>query len=183
VAPVPFKDLNKDNYKDVLISNSVNLIDRWGSKNWSSPASHVAVFLGDKNGKRWYMDNTSEHGPVIKEEQDFLKQYGERNMDVATLVGEPISPAEADAIFKAAHELREMGITFGIGDKKMVCSEAGRWLLMRAGRYVPAAETPMPVVPTAGDFIVKEDLVKCSPADFYDNQEYFLIRPLNIQRK
>jgi hypothetical protein len=184
IAPVLAKDWQKAGAKDVLISNAVNLLDRWGSNCWSSPASHVAVFLGERNGKRWYMDNTSEHGPVIKEEGQFLKEYGERQMDIATLVGEPLSPAEAKAIFKAAHELRDTGIKYGIGsDKRMVCSEAARWLILQTGRDIPGTESQPAEVNLLVPFLQKKDLVSYSPADFYKNREYFVIRPLDIKRK
>ena len=184
IASVPFADREKAGMKDVLISNAIKLLDRWSTNCWSSPASHVALYLGERNGKRWYEDNTSEHGPVIKEEQEFLKEYGARKMDVATLVGEPISPAEAEAIFKAVHELRDAGITYGVGsDKRMVCSEAARWLLMKAGRDIPRTESGPGYPNLITAFIQKKDLVTYSPADYYDNQGYFLIRPLDIQRK
>lgn len=183
MAPVPFKDREKAGMKDVLISNGVNLLDRWGSNNRSSPASHAAVFLGEKNGKRWYMDNTSAHGPVIKEEHEFLKEYGQRQMDVATLVGEPISPAEGDAIFKAAHELRDEGITYGIGENKMVCSDASRWLLLKAGREIPSTQSENAKILGITTRLNKKDFVSYSPADFYDDEQFFVIHSLDLQRK
>jgi hypothetical protein len=184
VAPIPFKDWEKAGVKDVLISNGTNLLDRWGSSNWSSPASHAAIFLGERNGKRWYMDNTSEHGPVIKEEQLFLKEYGQLQMDVATLVGQPISAEEGRKIFDAAHRLRDEGISYGIGDPdKMVCSESARWLLLQAGREVPGTQSGNAKILGITTRLNKKDFVNYSPADFYDNEQYFVIHSLDIKRK
>jgi hypothetical protein len=121
---------------------------------------------------------------VLFRSHQFLKEYGQRQMDVATLVGEPISRAEGDAIFKAAHELRDAGIKYGVGsDKRLVCSDASRWLLLQAGRDIPRTEggPGYPNLITA--FVQKKDVVSYSPADYYDQQEYFVIRPLNIERK
>ena len=67
-------------------SEAIRFLDQYGSDNWTSPASHAATYLGERDGKRWYLDNTME-GPVIKDEAEFMKKYGSRQMDVATLVG------------------------------------------------------------------------------------------------
>jgi hypothetical protein len=186
VAPIPSRDIGKAGWRDVLISNGINLLDRWGSENWSSPASHAAVFLGERNGKRWYLDNTSSHGPVIKEEPEFLKEYGKRKMDVATLVGQPLSLHEAQELWKGAHELRNT-TSYGIkilaykGDDAMVCSESARWLLLRAGRRVP--ETQSPDKKILNTELNKKQFVTFSPSDFYESQQYFLIHRLNIEGK
>lgn len=184
VSRVYLKDWQKSGASDILISNAVSLIDKWSSNCWSSPASHAAVFLGERGGKRWYMDNTSEHGPVIKEEGQFMKEYGAREMNVATVAAEPISEAEAEIIFKAAHELRDAGIKYGIlSEKRMVCSDAARWLLMQAGRDIPRTEGDPGYPNLITVFVQKKDLVSYSPADFYGNREYFIVRPLNTNKK
>jgi len=172
VAPVKLNG-SKDLW-DVAVSNTIRWADSYAS-NWSSPASHAAIYLGEKNGRRWYLDNTSHPGPVIKEESQFLKEYGARQMDVATLVGQPLSPAEGDRLWQGAHELRETK-KYGIwSDDRMVCSEAARWELVRAGRTVPETAGP-DKAPGFG----KSTFVKFSPADFYHNEQYFLIHRLGI---
>jgi len=184
VSPVPFKDWEKAGIGDVLISNGVNLLDRWGSNNWSSPASHAAIFLGERNGIRWYMDNTSEHGPVIIQEKEFLNRYGQRQMDVATLVGQPISAEEGRKIFEAAHRLRDEGIGYGIWNSdKMVCSESARWLLLQAGREVPETQSANAKILGIPIGLNKKDFVKYSPADSYDNEQYIVIHSLDMKRK
>lgn len=187
VAPVPMKGRLKDegwqHFKDVLISNGIQLLDRWGSDNWSSPASHAAIFLGEHNGRRWYLDNTGAHGPVIKEEQGFLKEYGQRRMDVATLVGQPLSRHEGQELWKGAHELRNT-TTYGIwANDKMVCSEASRWLLLRAGRRVPETESANKKSFGIDTGLSKKRFINFSPADFYEEQQYFIVHQLGIDRK
>lgn len=46
------KDTDIRHLKDYAVSKTVNFLDRWSSDNWSSPASHAAVFLGMRDGKR-----------------------------------------------------------------------------------------------------------------------------------
>jgi hypothetical protein len=120
------KDEDAKHLWDVMVGNGINFMDRWGSDNWTSPASHAAIFLGMRNGKRWYLNNTSDHGPVIMEESAFLKEYGGRRMDVATLVGQPLSQHEGQELWKGAHELRNT-TRYGIwANDRMACSEASR---------------------------------------------------------
>jgi len=202
VAPDPMKSIVQKNafkekktyFKDVLISNGINLLDRWGSGNWSSPASHAAIFIGERKGKRWYLDNTGT-GPVIKEEKEFLKQYGQRQMDVATLVGQPLSRYEGEEMWKGAHELRNTtsywpsgvpnaGRVFtGSNDDGMVCSETSRWLLLRAGRRVPETESKNAKMLGIDTGLNKRQFVTFSPSDFYEERQYFIIHQLGIKRK
>ncbi|OPY79823.1 MAG: hypothetical protein A4E64_00283 [Syntrophorhabdus sp. PtaU1.Bin058] len=189
VAPWPKKDLKKAGLWEVGVSNGINLMDRWGSGNWSSPASHAAIFLGERNGKRWYMDNTGK-GPIIKEEQAFLKEYGARKMDVATLVGQPLSQHEGEEMWKGAHELRNTttywpsGVPHvGSSDTGMVCSEASRWLLVRAGRRVPETQSANAKVSGVDTGLNKKQFVNFSPSDFYENQQYFVVHQLSLYRK
>jgi hypothetical protein len=187
VAPVRVKERLKDesiqHAKDVLISNGINFLDRWGSDNWSSPASHAAIFLGVRNGERWYLDNTSAHGPVILAEKDFLKEYGQRGMDVATLVGQPLSQHEGQELWKGAHELRKT-TRYGIwANDKMVCSETSRWLLVRAGRWVPETQSPDAKIRGVDTGLNKKKFVNFSPSDFFESQQYFVVHKLGMQSK
>jgi hypothetical protein len=183
VAAIPLEDYKKAGVWEVGKSNAINLLDQWGSNNWSSPASHAAIYLGVRNGKRWYLDNTSEHGPVIKEEGYFLKEYGQRQMDVATLVGQPISQHQGEEIWKAAHELAKM-ISYGIwANDKMVCSETSRWVLVRAGRRVPETQSENRKILGVDIGLNKKEFVNFSPSDFYNNEQYFVIHPLSMQSR
>ncbi len=190
--PNPVKNLNNLAPGDVILvatdlkdlkSKGINFLDRWGSDNWSSPASHAAIFLGVRNGERWYLDNTSAHGPVILAEKDFLKEYGQRGMDVATLVGQPLSQHQGQELWKGAHELRKT-TRYGIwANDKMVCSETSRWLLVRAGRWVPETKSPNAKVLGGDTFLNKKMIVTFSPSDFYENQQYFVVHQLGMQHK
>lgn len=202
VAPWSLKDRNKAGYWEVGVSNGINLLDKWGSNNWSSPASHAAIFLGVRNGKRWYMDNTGK-GPVIKEEKEFLREYGARKMDVATLVGQPLSKREGDELWKGAHELRNTttywpskvpnvkGIKGAVtgsnndggNDAGMVCSETSRWLLLRAGRNVPETSSESKKILGKDTGLRKKQFVTFSPSDFYEEQQYFVVHQLSFQQK
>ena len=187
VAPYTADDHKKAGAWNFGVSNGINLLDRWGSNNWSSPASHAAVYLGEKNGKRWYFDNTGK-GPVILEEGKFLQDYGVRNMDVATLVGQPLSMHEGEEIWKGAHELRNT-MSYGPSqfmnwgpDYAMVCSESSRWLLVRAGRRVPETASPDAKVAGLDSGLNKNQFVKFSPSDFYTTTQYFVIHRLDVNK-
>ena len=183
VGAISLKDYKKTGIWEAGKSNAINFLDRWGSNNWSSPASHAAIFLGERNGKRWYLDNTSDHGPVIKEEAQFLAEYGQRQMDVATLVGQPISQHQGEEIWKAAHEMRKM-VKYGIwANDKMVCSETSRWVLVRAGRRVPIKKSENRKLLGVDVGLNKKYFVDYSPADFYANEQFFVIHGLGLQRK
>jgi len=185
VAPWAVKDRNAAGYVALLESNGINWLDRWGSDNWSSPASHTALYLGERNGRRWYLDHTLQ-GPVIMEESAFLKEYGARGMDVATLVGQPLSRLEGDELWKAAHELGQT-IKYGpsklLGNDRMVCSEAARWALVRAGRRVPETRSGNAKILGMDSGLNKKNVVDFSPSDFYENQQYFLVHRLGIRKK
>ena len=170
-----------------MISNGINFLDRWGSDNWTSPASHAAIFLGKRNGKNWYLDNTGV-GPVIKDEKEFLEEYGQRRMDVATLVGQPLSQHEGQELWKGAHELRKT-TSYGVkflqhdGNDAMVCSEASRWLLLRAGRRVPETTSENVKVGGVDTGLNKKQFVSFSPSDFYDQEQYFVIHRIGMNKE
>lgn len=168
------------------LSNGINWLDRKGSNNPSSPASHAIVFLGKRNGKNWYLDNTYATGPVIKDEKAFLQEYGHRSMDVATLVGQPLSAHEGQELWKGAHELRN-NASYGIkmlqynGNDVMVCSEASRWLLVRAGRRVPETQSGDMRIGGVDAGLAKRQFVAFSPSDFYEQDQYFIIHRLTLR--
>jgi hypothetical protein len=183
--PSPIKNLSELTPGDVILispdgkmSKLLNKVDRWASDDSRSPASHTATYIGEKYGKRFYLNNTPEEGPVIMEERYFLAKYYERDMHVATMVGEPLSKHQGDELWKGATELTKTG-GYGIStlpsplkaNDNMVCSEASRWLLLRAGKYVPETKDA-----------TKSIAVKFSPADFYDDQQYFIVHKLGMNK-
>lgn len=179
VAPIPLKDATTvKGLWEAEKSQVISFADQWGSDRWNANASHAAIFLGERNGKRWYLNNTSEHGPVILEEREFLREYGERQMDVASYVGEPISKEQGLEIWKAAHELRNTK-KYGIwAENRLVCSEACRWLLLCAGRSVPERQGENATIHGFDTHLNKKDFVTFTPADFYENQQYFVVQRL-----
>ena len=175
---IPFAERDKYGWKDTALSQGINFADRLASSNYTSQASHVALFLGARNGKRWFLNNTTEHGPVIIQESEFLRLYSGRDMDFARLIGKPISKEEGDLIWKAAHEQRETK-TYGIWSKdRMVCSESARWALMSTGRDIPEQTTGDVKFLGTQSGVNKKEFVNFSPADFYASWKYFIIRPL-----
>jgi hypothetical protein len=175
---IPFAERDKYGWKDTALSQGINFADRLASSNYTSQASHVALFLGTRNGKRWFLNNTTEHGPVIIQESEFLRLYGGRDMDFARLIGKPISQEEGDLIWKAAHEQRETK-TYGIWSKdRMVCSESARWALMSTGRDIPEQTVSDVKFLGTQSGVNKKAFVNFSPADFYASWKYFIIRPL-----
>jgi len=64
--------------------------------------------LKEVNGKKLFLDHTSERGSHIIDEDEFLRTYGERGVLVAsprTAVAQPVREAEAAGIWEAAKEL------------------------------------------------------------------------------
>ena len=138
------------------------------------------------------MDNQSVEGPRIKTEGEIEKEYGTRPMDVARPaelgIAQPLSKAEGAKLWAAARELgilelasepRKAGnfvdkSNYGLyGDDNMVCSEASRWALIKAGRQIPTTDSPF-----------KKLLgVYFGPANFYSQEQYFLISPLGKPAK
>jgi len=192
--PNPVKNIADLASGDVILvapsdmgSEAIRFLDRYGSDNWTSPASHAAIYLGERDGKRWYLDNTME-GPMIKDEAEFMKKYGSRQMDVATLVGQPLSRHEGEELWKGANELMKTtkyGTSrfLNITNDRMVCSEASRWLLVRAGRRVPKTESEDKAILGIKTRLNKNKFVDFSPSDFYKKQQYFVVNQLSIQRK
>jgi hypothetical protein len=163
---------------DMLQSQVINFLDRLASSNSPSQAYHVALFLGERNGKRWFLNNTLASGPVIIQESEFLRMYRGHDMDFARLIGKPISKEEGDHIWEAAHDQRNTQ-KYGIWFKnRIVCSESARWALMNTGRDIPERTDADVKFLGADTGLNKKEFVKFSPADFYASWKYFIVRPL-----
>lgn len=195
--PPPGKAFDELQPGDVLLispddsssSKWIRRLDRFSSQ-VESPASHALIYLKEVNGKKLFLDNVSGAqkdeaagiGPHIITGEQYLKIYGQREANVATLL-QPLKKDQAARLWTAA---REMGINelsdqqrksgnwidksgFGLyGNDNMVCSEASRWALIKAGRWIPGTRSPLKKL--AG--------VEYGPVNFYTDDDHFLVTPL-----
>ncbi|MDO9585451.1 MAG: hypothetical protein Q7I93_03075, partial [Syntrophales bacterium] len=83
--PLPPRKYEMLNPGDVLLfqpddtkSFWINLGDRLSSAS-QSPASHTVLFLKEVNGKKLFLDHTSERGSHVISEEEFLRTYGHRD--------------------------------------------------------------------------------------------------------
>jgi|GEM_PF-4673485 len=184
---LPVKRFNQLEPGDVLLvepergdfkGNVVAFSDRLSSLEFgegSSFASHTFIYLKTVDSKKLFLDNNPNEGFLIKNEDQILKQYGNRHMDVA----EPLKSIDAEKLYAAARtkaleetKNKERGLidttNYGIFGDDMVCSEASRWALIQAGYEVP--ET--------GSWLKKAIRIYFGPANFYTEKQYFLISTL-----
>jgi len=160
----------------------INLGDRLSSAS-PSPASHTVLFLKEVNGKKLFLDHTSERGTHVISEAEFLRTYGHRD----ALVAQPVKEADTTAIWERTKELvkKEQGKQakntesrtdflrdksgFGLyGPDNMVCSEADRWVLVNSGLKIP--ETASSLKRLLG--------IHYGPANFFSDDKNFIITPL-----
>jgi hypothetical protein len=169
----------------------IRLFDKLTSWEWDSYASHSCIYLKEVKGVRFFLDNIPGEGPRLKTEDEIIKEYGERYIDVARArrpgVAQPVSKSDAEKLWTAARELgvkqlnsnlensgnyieRTMNWTnYGLyGSDNMVCSEASRFVLIKAGLDIP--DTNSPFKKLLGIYF--------GPANFYSSEQYFLITPL-----
>jgi hypothetical protein len=163
----------------------IKLFDKLTSMEWQSRASHTCIFVKEVKGVKFFLDNLPGEGPRIKGEDQMIKEYGGRSMDVAR----PVNKVDGKRLWDAARELgikqinadlkklddselvRQMNnwTNYGLyGDDNMVCSEADRWALIQAGLEI--ANTDSPFKKLAGIYF--------GPANFYSDKQNFLILPL-----
>jgi len=182
--PLPYKTFGQLQPGDVLLvapleksSRLLRLGDRLTSWEWGAPASHTVLFLKEVKGRRLFLDNQLGEGPRIITEEEFLKKYAERLPSSSVVerrepgmgVAQPLSKEEGDKLWAAAAALAAGDTKFGLyGDEKMVCSEASRWALVKTGQDIP--ETSSPFKKMLGIYY--------GPANFYADQEHFIISPL-----
>jgi hypothetical protein len=157
-----------------FFSTLVSYADKYLSADpraWQSKASHSVIFLKEEGGVRLFLDNQPGEGPVIIDEKTLLERYRGRGMDVAALA-QPLNAQEGGKLIVAAMELAQKqkkhvdplkpwDTLYGIWGDDMVCSEADRWLLVRAGRVIP-----------------RDRIVEYAPSSFYRDDQIFVISPL-----
>lgn len=160
----------------------INFGDRLSSAS-PSPASHTVLFLKEVNGKKLFLDQTSERGTHVISEEEFLSTYGHRD----ALVAQPVKKADTAAIWERTKELvkkeqeKQAKNTesrtdyfrdksgYGLyGPGNMVCSEADRWILINSGLNIP--ETASPLKRLLG--------IHYGPANFFSDDKNFIITPL-----
>jgi hypothetical protein len=149
----------------------------------SSTSSHTLIYLKSINGKKMFLDNVPNTGSRIISEEEYIYLYGNRNAKIASLtnVAEPLSEKDGEKLYNIARELSDKelkyqstnsktfikGSTYGVQGTDMVCSEASRWVLIKAGYELPKTD----------DEIKKLIRMEYSPADFCKSK-YFMVTPL-----
>lgn len=174
--------IDKDTSK-LSLSYWINKGDEILSSTKSSTASHTLIYLKSINGKKMFLDNVPFTGARIISEDEFVYMYGSRDAKVASLtnVAEPLSEKDGEKLYQIARELADKelkkqsdesknfirGSTYGVKGTDMVCSEASRWVLIKAGYEIPDTE----------DEVKKFIGMDYSPADFCKSK-YFMVTPL-----
>ena len=158
----------------------------------SARASHTLIFLKESKGTKLFLDNQPGEGPRIVPEAYVRSRYGSRQTEIARLA-QPLKPDEAAELYKAAKKMRARNVrkmdanhrlyvaTHGLagdapdktnyglwGKENLVCSEASWALINAAGRNV--SRTTSRTKRLLG--------IDFGPADFYANEQHFLITPM-----
>lgn len=206
VPPLPYKKFNELESGDVILFSPnmeedltidkitgkiINVADKIASGSKTSEASHSITYLKEENGKKLFLDNNPGQGPQIITEDALLLKYTDRGAQVAKLsnygIAQPLNKEEADKLYKAAKEMEAKNISakiektgnlfdntnYGISKENIVCSEASWILLKSTGRKMPLTKS----------WVTKSVGIDFSPADFYENTQYFLVTPLSLIRQ
>ncbi len=174
----------KENLKDLVTGWGINKTDKALSGDTVSEASHTVIYLKEMNGRKMFMDNIPGEGVRIVPEDYILQKYGMRETEVAKLA-QPLNPKEAELLYAEAKKLRTQNLekmqgnnwfdttNYGVWNKEnVVCAEADWALIKAAGRNVPASD----------DRIKRALGIDFSPADFYGNEQYFLVSPFVMKK-
>jgi len=176
----------------VVLADGVGELLGTGNVN-ESKISHTITFLKEENGKRLYMDNMPNEGPVIIDENEMKKRYTGRAASVASLqnsyMAAPLNEAETEKLWEKAKEMATQNIElrktqgynsdmidwentmYGAwGKNNVVCSEASWGLIRATGRDLPLSKSWVTI---AGG-------VDFSPSDFYNYKQNFLIKRINL---
>ncbi|MBN2400130.1 MAG: hypothetical protein JXI33_07295 [Candidatus Aminicenantes bacterium] len=170
---------------DLWANYYLRLFDKLSSWQWDSRASHTLIYLKEVKGVKLFLDDQLGEGPRIKTEDQVVERYGQRVIDVA----QPLSRPDSDALWGVARKLGikqitadmkkgnipfSKGTNYGLyGNDKMVCSEASRFVLVETGLEI--AESHSPIKKLLGIYF--------GPANFYSDEQPFLITPLEKLRK
>ena len=178
----------------VVLGDGVSEFLGTGNVN-ESKISHTITYLRQENGKRVYMDNMPNEGPVIIDEDEMKRRYEGREASVAELqkgyVAQPLNKEEAQKLWDKAQAMSKQNLEFrknnnfnsdmiawdntmygAWGKDNVVCSEASWGLLKAAGRDLPLSKSMYTQL--AG--------VEFSTSDFYNYKQDFLISKINISK-
>jgi len=197
--PLPYKKFDELESGDVILlapnendlgGQAVKLGTQLTDLSRASDASHTITYLKEVNGKKIFLDNMPGEGPKIKTEDQIHREYDSRDATVAKSaingVAQPLRPDEAQYLYEKALELAkkeldaEKGIAYsvfgqtnyGLGKDNLVCSGASWELLKSTGRELPISRS----------WIINKTGIDFSPADFYNNTQYFLVTPLSMSK-
>jgi hypothetical protein len=195
--PLPFKKFDELEPGDVILlapNEWKGDVVKYGTQltdlSRTSDASHTVTYLKEVNGKKIFLDNMPGEGPKIKTEDQIHREYDSRDASVAKSaingVAQPLKPEEAQHLYEKALELAkkeldtEKGIAYsafgqtnyGLGKDNLVCSGASWELLKSTGRELPISRS----------WIINTTGIDFSPADFYNNTQYFLVTPLSMSK-
>lgn len=161
-------------------SEVLNIVDNKVSGTTESTASHALMFLKHEFGTNYYLDSQPNKGPRVICEEEFIKTYGSRGMNVATRRAAPLSAEQADKLIQASYEKEEIGLTgnyilnrtaYGLVGEDQICTEVVWEVLNAAGGNIPGTDNSLKQFFNV-DFTM---------ADFYLKDQYFFITKLKIK--
>ncbi len=195
--PLPYKKFDELESGDVILlapNEWKGDVVKYGTQltdlSRTSDASHTVTYLKEVNGKKIFLDNMPGEGPKIKNEDQIHREYDSRDASVAKSaingVAQPLKPAEAQQLYEKALQLAKNELdtekgkaytvfgqtNYGLGKDNLVCSGASWELLKATGRELPLTRS----------WVINATGVDFSPADFYNNTQYFLVTPLSMSR-
>lgn len=178
------------------VGNAIQGVDMLFTGSTATNASHTLTYLKEVDGVKLFLDNNPSVGAVIISEQQLREKYDGRGTEIARLTGAPLDSNQVKLMWNKAIEMQQKnnqqalfsynasgekkfiaGTEWGILGDDMVCSEASWELIKATGRkdFNPQAK---------GWFNgwLKKTTIGFSPADFYENNQYFLISELNLNQ-
>lgn len=177
-----------------LAGNAIQGVDILFTGSTTTNASHTLTYLKEVDGVKLFLDNNPSVGAVIISEKQLREKYDGRGTEIARLTGAPLDSTQVKLMWNKAIEMQQKnnqealfsynlngekkfiaGTEWGFLGDDMVCSEASWELIKATGRkdFNPQAKGWF-----NGWF--KKTTIGFSPADFYENNQYFLISRLNL---
>ena len=179
-----------------VAGNLIQGVDILFTGSATTNASHTLTYLKEVDGVKLFLDNNPSIGAVIISEQQMREKYDGRGTEIARMTGAPLDSTQVKLLWNKAIEMQQKnnqealfsynssgekkfiaGTEWGIIGDDMVCSEASWELIKATGRkdFNPQAK---------GWFngMFKKNTIGFSPADFYENNQYFLISTLDLKQ-
>lgn len=174
--------------------NIIQGVDMLFTGSTATNASHTLTYLKEVDGVKLFLDNTPSVGAVIISEQQMREKYDGRGTEIARMTGAPLDSAEVKLLWNKAIEMQQKnnqealfsynlngekkfiaGTEWGIVGDDMLCSEASWELIKATGRKDFNPESKGWI-----NGLFKKNVIGFSPADFYENNQYFLISTLDL---